>query len=373
VLNRLAERGLLRRTPGEAARGPTARITYRPAIREEDYFEQSLEQALAGASREARRVAVTRLAGRIADEETRGGGDAGEPEHAMTVALLLAAAIALPHALRLERASPPIAIVIWASVLSLRALVGALVALWLLFFFPATDVFAAITRWCLHDVLPGHVNGHDVGHAATLVPSLAIAASLTSVLAGTWRLGRRLQRVVSGALGGPAGSRIIGGRDVLLAAVGMRRPQVLVSAGALIALDDDELAAGLAHERGHIARRHRYVLVYAELCRALGRVVPGTRRAAAELSFTSSATRTGGLWRTVSSGVRSPRRSTKPPVRSCVGAGSSWRSAAMRLRSASASSLITRRAIPRCARRSVGAWRRRWRLWRASLPSPCPR
>ena len=78
VLNRLAERGLLRRTPGEAARGPTARITYRPAIREEDYFEQSLEQALAGASLEARRVAVTRLAGRIADEEARGGDEAGQ-------------------------------------------------------------------------------------------------------------------------------------------------------------------------------------------------------------------------------------------------------------------------------------------------------
>jgi predicted transcriptional regulator len=78
VLNRLAERGLLRRTPGEAARGPTGRITYRAAIREEDYFEQSLEQALAGASREARRVAVSRLAGRLADEEIVGGRDAGE-------------------------------------------------------------------------------------------------------------------------------------------------------------------------------------------------------------------------------------------------------------------------------------------------------
>ena len=78
VLNRLAERGLLRRTPGEAARGPTARIIYRPAIREEDYFEQSLEQALAGASREARRVAVSRLAERIGDEETRGADNVGE-------------------------------------------------------------------------------------------------------------------------------------------------------------------------------------------------------------------------------------------------------------------------------------------------------
>ena len=78
VLNRLTERGLLRRTPGETARGPTGRITYRPAVTEEDYFEQSLEHALAGASREARRVAVTRLAGRLADEEARAGDDAGK-------------------------------------------------------------------------------------------------------------------------------------------------------------------------------------------------------------------------------------------------------------------------------------------------------
>jgi bla regulator protein blaR1 len=204
----------------------------------------------------------------------------------MTIALLLAAAVALPHALRLERAAPPIAVLIWTSALSLRALAGALAAVWLVFFFPATDAFAALTRWCLHDVLPGHVNGHDVGHAATLVPALAISGSLAAVLGGTWRLGRRLRRVVAGALGyGPAGSRIIGGRDVLLAAVGMRRPQVLISAGALVALDDAELAAGLAHERGHIVRYHRYVLAYAELCRSLGRLLPGNRRALAELAF----------------------------------------------------------------------------------------
>jgi bla regulator protein blaR1 len=73
--------------------------------------------------------------------------------------------------------------------------------------------------------------------------------------------------------------------EVLVAAAGLRRPQVVVSAGALMTLDDQELAASLEHEHGHIERRHRYVLVMAELCRALARFLPGTRKAAMELVF----------------------------------------------------------------------------------------
>jgi len=60
---------------------------------------------------------------------------------------------------------------------------------------------------------------------------------------------------------------------------------MLVSAGAVLALDDDELAAGLAHERAHVERHHLSLLVYAELCAALAGVFPGTRRAADELAF----------------------------------------------------------------------------------------
>ena len=60
---------------------------------------------------------------------------------------------------------------------------------------------------------------------------------------------------------------------------------MLVSAGALARLDDAELAAALSHERGHVARRHRWVLLYAETCRALARFLPGTARAARELAF----------------------------------------------------------------------------------------
>jgi beta-lactamase regulating signal transducer with metallopeptidase domain len=84
---------------------------------------------------------------------------------------------------------------------------------------------------------------------------------------------------------GPQGSVIIGGDDVVLAAAGLARPTLVVSAGALARLDDAELAAAIAHERAHIRRYHRYVLLYAELCRVLGRPLPGTARAVRQLRF----------------------------------------------------------------------------------------
>jgi beta-lactamase regulating signal transducer with metallopeptidase domain len=77
----------------------------------------------------------------------------------------------------------------------------------------------------------------------------------------------------------------VGGADVVLASAGLAHPRMLVSAGALIELDDDELAAGLAHEQGHIARRHRFLLLFAEICRGLGRFLPGTRAACRAVIF----------------------------------------------------------------------------------------
>ena len=95
-----------------------------------------------------------------------------------------------------------------------------------------------------------------------------------------------MRRLVRAPLGrGPEGSVIIGGDDVLLAAAGLAHPTLVVSAGALARLDDAELAAAIAHERAHIRRHHRYVLLYAELCRVLGRPLPGTARAVRQLRF----------------------------------------------------------------------------------------
>jgi Zn-dependent protease with chaperone function len=209
---------------------------------------------------------------------------------ALTAAL--AFGIALPHVLELQRATPAVAAVLWLCSLALRALTGVLLVLYLVVYLPSTALFQALAHWCWHAVLPlvaAHLglDGHRLADAATAVPVLLLAASLFSVGVGVVRAARSVHRLVRrhALRPGPRGSVIVGGQEVLLAAAGLRRPRVLVSAGALIALDDAELSAGLDHERGHIARRHRYVLLLAQLLHAVGRLVPGSRRALRELSF----------------------------------------------------------------------------------------
>lgn len=212
----------------------------------------------------------------------------------MTFALAaaLALAIGLPHVLALQRAAPSTAALLWLCSLALRALTGLLVVVYVVVYLPSTAVFQAVTHWCWHAVLPlvaAHLglDGHRVADAATGVPALLLAASLASVAVGVVRAARSVRRLVKrhALRPGPGGSIIVGGAEVILAAAGLRRPRILVSAGALITLDDAELSAGLDHERGHIARLHRYVLLLAQLMYALGRLVPGGRRALRELSF----------------------------------------------------------------------------------------
>ena len=211
---------------------------------------------------------------------------------AVAIAALVGATIAVPHLLRLERASPAVASTVWLSALLLRALAGVFLAVFIVLYAPTTALFDALTHWCWHTVLPvltTHLglDGHRVGDVATIVPGLFLAGSLVSMAYGLARTLRSvrswLRRAQVGA--GPRDSVVVADREVVLAAAGLRRPRVVVSAGALVRLDDDELAAGLAHERGHIARRHRFVALLADGSRALGRMIPGTRRAAQELVF----------------------------------------------------------------------------------------
>ena len=198
----------------------------------------------------------------------------------------------LPHVLRLERVPPLTAVAIWGSALALRALTGLAVAVYLVVFLPQTAFFAAVTHWCWHTAMPllaTHLGleGHELGDTAVVMPSFFLAASVLWVAFGIVRAARSVRTLLErGRVGpGPADSVIVGGADVLVAAAGITRPRVVVSAGALTAFDDEELAAGLAHERGHIARGHRFVVLCAELARGLARFVPGTRRALGELSF----------------------------------------------------------------------------------------
>lgn len=198
----------------------------------------------------------------------------------------------MPHHLRLDRVVPVHAIAVWMSALALRALVSVMAALLVVLVMPHSRFLDSLSHWCSDSMLPVlglqvELNGHEVGDAATLVPTAIVGGSLFVVAAGVVRAARTISRLVSRqAIGeGPRESVILGGGDVLLAATGLAHPRILVSAGALVALDDDELAAGLAHEHGHIARRHGFLLLFAELCRGLGRFLPGTRRACSQLIF----------------------------------------------------------------------------------------
>ena len=203
---------------------------------------------------------------------------------------LVASAIAAPHLVRLERASPALAATIWFCALTLRALTVIAAALFVILVVPTTPLFSLVTHWCWHTMLPvlaTHLglDGHRFGDVATVLPGFLIAASLLSVAFGVARAARKVRAFLRHAeLGpGPEGTVMVAGSDVVVAVAGLHRPRVVVSAGALITLDDDELAASLDHERGHIVRRHRFVLVIAEFLRALSRPLPGTRLAMTEL------------------------------------------------------------------------------------------
>ena len=208
------------------------------------------------------------------------------------VAVVLATAVVAPHAIDLRAAAPVAAAGVWFSALALRALVVLAAAGFTIVYLPQTELFTALAHWCVHAVVPllaAHLglDGHRLADAVIVLPAGLLALSLTSAALGIARAARLIRSSIrKAAVGsGPEDSIIVGGRDVLLASAGLARPRVIVSAGALLALDEDELAAGLAHERGHIARRHHHVLFMAEIMRAVGRFVPGSRRAVLELRF----------------------------------------------------------------------------------------
>lgn len=209
----------------------------------------------------------------------------------LAVTVALSVAIGLPHALRLEQAPTVAAATIWLSGLLLRALATVAAIIYAVASIPGTQLFQAATHWCWEAVLPlitttFRLDGHSLGDAAVLLPAAGLLISLTSVALGLVKAAHAVGRLVRAGIGvGPTDSVIIGDGSIVVAAAGLRRPRVIVSAGALAALEDEELYAGIAHEHGHIRRGHRWLLVLGELARALGRCVPGAGRALSELSF----------------------------------------------------------------------------------------
>jgi Zn-dependent protease with chaperone function len=202
------------------------------------------------------------------------------------LALGIAGAIAAPHLLRVDRLAPGAAASVWLAALALRALtvIGAVV--FLLVALPQSALFEAIARWCLHELWPLLVSalglsGHALADAAVILPALALAGSLLwlafGAARGTLAMRHYLRERQRGR--GPEGSTVVADPEVLVAVTGFGRPRVLISDTALEAFDADELAASLAHERGHLRRGHRLVLRLGALLRAFGRPLPGTSAA----------------------------------------------------------------------------------------------
>lgn len=201
-------------------------------------------------------------------------------------ALALVAAIVAPHLLPLNRATPGLATATWLLALVLRGLTAVGAVTFLVVSLPQSALFAAVARWCLHRVTPLLTNqlalsGHALADGAVVLPVLALAGSLMWLLFGAVRaaLAMRsyLQQRTRGA--GPHGSTVVADSAVLVALTGFGRPRVLISEAALGILDPDELAASVAHERGHVRRWHRPLLFTGGVLRALGRLLPGTAAA----------------------------------------------------------------------------------------------
>ncbi len=173
--------------------------------------------------------------------------------------------------------------------LLLRALVVVGVATFVFARLAHTDGVEAALNWCWHHVLPD-IPGwlgfaeHPVAHAAVAVPVFAItAAVLTHTFLGlrAWvGLRRRLSAPV-----GLQGAALLPDDEVVVAVTRFGRGRVVVSNGALEVMDDDELAAGMAHEFAHLQRRHRPLLLLASLLSTVGRPLPGTATANRELCF----------------------------------------------------------------------------------------
>lgn len=208
------------------------------------------------------------------------------------LALLAALGVAVPHCVRLDHVRPTTAALLWMTALTLRAAVVVSLVAYIALLAPDTEAFGALTHWCQHTMLPVvglHVDlqGHVVGRIATVAPVMLAALCMLAGALGAARAAGAVRRALANeSLGaGPQNSVIVGGPEVIMAAAGLVHPRILVSAGALAVLDDEELGAALAHEQGHIAHRHHLLLAYGESCRALARVLPGTRRAVSEMRF----------------------------------------------------------------------------------------
>jgi Zn-dependent protease with chaperone function len=224
------------------------------------------------------------------------------PAPAIVLAVFSAACIAAGSALaaaRWPRRSPAAAIVLWQA-LGLGwglAAVGALAAL------GASDARSGVAGGSFALVSRALGGGHAAPGPRLLAWTLglrllALSAGLVLLLLLCWILvaafyavirARRRQRMLLSLLahGDPKvpGALVVDHPAATAYCVPGLRSRIVISAGALDLLDQDELAAVLAHERAHLRERHDLVLLpFTALLRAF-RWVSIAREAEAAVSL----------------------------------------------------------------------------------------
>ena len=210
----------------------------------------------------------------------------------LAIVLLAPPLVLVPHLLPLHRVAPISAATVWLLALGLRAMIAVGAAVFLFLFLPGAGLFHVATQWCFHTLVPFlteqfGLRGHSLADIASLLPGLTLAASLVWVAFGLARGSVALQLFLRRRRrgDGPLGSTIVDEDAVFVAVAGVGRGEIVISRAALEAFDGEEIAASVAHERGHLRRRHRPVLVVGRILAALGRPIPGTRTAERELGF----------------------------------------------------------------------------------------
>ena len=202
------------------------------------------------------------------------------------LACVLMAGLAGPYAIGLDRAAPGRAAAAWLSVLALRAALVVSAILLMLAAVPTTGVFKAVSQATLHRPLPivewhPDLSGDALAHVALILPAAALALSLAVLVLGRLIAARRLKSLVTrrGLGSGPSDSVVVADDRIVAGVPRVGRGRVLISHAALAAFDGPELEAALAHELGHLRRRHRPLQLVAAVLACAGRTIPGTRRA----------------------------------------------------------------------------------------------
>ena len=199
----------------------------------------------------------------------------------------VAALIVLPHLLPLHRIAPASAAAAWLAALALRAISALALVAVALTHLPQTASFGELTISTLHSPLPDpipHVDlaGDFVAHAGVLAPAVLVACSVLAFVAVTAFTALRLRAAVArrAADRQPGDVAIvISDPNVILGIPTVGPSLPIVSDAAIAALDETELEAGLAHERGHLQRGHRPLGLAAGALAAIARPLPGTRAA----------------------------------------------------------------------------------------------